>query len=66
MVYAACVNGDLRIDNGSVVTQGYVEYCLNGAWSPVCTRHGQWGPNEVTVACRQLGYQGKCSLQVNC
>ena len=35
--------------------RGRVEVCTNGDWSSVCY-DGQWGNEEATVACRQLGF----------
>ena len=59
-----CVSGDLRlVEIGQSNQQwivGFVEYCMDGNWSTVCTNSpGRWGPNETVVTCRQLGYRGK-------
>lgn len=44
-----CVSGD-------IVHSGYVEVCLRGHWGSVC--NDQWDPDDATVVCRQLGYNG--------
>lgn len=52
MVYTDCNNGDIRLSTPS--TEGQVEICSNGIWTPVC--HDYWDANEATVVCRQLEY----------
>ena len=34
-----------------------VEMCSGGVWSPICDE--EWTPQDITVACRELGYQGQ-------
>lgn len=49
----SCNHGDVRQIGGSVGEgNGNVQYCYYGTWSPFCSL----GPNEATVACRQLGF----------
>lgn len=49
----SCTSGALRLTGGTTdsIKDGNVEYCYHGYWSPIC----YLGPNEATVACRQLG-----------
>lgn len=48
-----CSTGDVRLVGGQTgVAEGTLQYCYNGMWSPFC----YLGPNEATIACRQLGY----------
>ena len=50
---AECTPGSLKLTGGqSGTTDGNLQYCYYGTWSPFCTL----GPLEATVACRQLGF----------
>lgn len=50
---SSCTNGALRLTGGQAnVEEGNLEYCYHGYWSSFC----YLGPNEATVACRQLGF----------
>ena len=70
--YVVCEGGDLRlitVEETNSTIEGSVQYCYNGLWSEVCIQDpgatSEWGLNEATVACRQLGYsdQGEqCSI----
>ncbi len=42
----------------------FIEFCSSGEWQNLCTNDGLWEEEEVTVACRQLGYAGqsKCAM----
>lgn len=52
-----CVNGTTRLQGGSDTSEGRLEYCFEGQWSPFC-----WLQDETaTVACKELGY-----TQYNC
>lgn len=59
MFSTECNEGEIRLMNGSVASEGRVELCYGGFWSTVCDR--QWGIQEAQVVCRQQGYtsQGK-------
>ena len=59
-----CSHGEVRLVNGSVPSEGRVEICVNSVWGTVC--NDNWGPNDVTVVCRQLGYRsnGKISISM--
>ena len=55
LLYTACTNGDLRLDNGTTGNLfGRVEMCYNNVWGTVC--QDNFGPQEAVVACRQLGF----------
>ena len=49
-----CTDGDIRLVDGSVDSEGVVEVCINGVWSTICDE--EWDTSDATVACRQLGY----------
>ena len=52
-----CSDGDLRLVNGSVPTEGRVEICRNNSYGTICD--DQWDVLDARVACRQLGYSGQ-------
>ena len=47
----------IRLFNGSSVSDGEVEYCVDSTWTPVCGDN--WDVSEAAVACRQLGFAGE-------
>ena len=56
------VQGELRLINGSVPTEGRVEFCNNDVWGTICD--DAWGNNDATVVCRQLGLSTTGQLQL--
>ncbi len=51
---AACSNGDIRLVDGLISTEGRVEVCMNGGWTGICD--SSWNYQDAFVVCRQLGY----------
>ena len=54
----ACTNGTVRLVGGASSNEGKLEYCYNGAWSPVCYI---FQAKEAMVACKQLGFSNSAS-----
>lgn len=54
---STCVNGEVRLINGSGAHSGRVEVCFNGRFGTVCDDN--WGADDAAVVCQQLGYPGK-------
>ena len=44
----------VRLVDGTVPYRGRVEICKDRRWRSICS--GNWGANDATVVCRQLGY----------
>ena len=49
-----CINGEVRLVNGSGPHEGRVEVCINEAWGTVCSNG--WSNTDANVVCKQLGY----------
>ena len=54
LLFAACVNGAVRLVNGASANEGLVEICYNLEYGTVCDDF--WDELEAKVVCRQLGY----------
>ena len=51
-----CEDGQLKLVDGDVVTEGRLEICSNGMWGTVCDNTASWGIHEARVVCQQLGF----------
>ena len=49
-----CMNGDVRLVNGSIAQEGRVEVCYNSVWGPLCG--DGFDKSDAFVVCRELGY----------
>ena len=60
MCILGCVNGEVRLVNGTSVQigsnprEGRVEVCMNGTFGTIC--NSRWDTLDAGVVCRQLGY----------
>ena len=50
----ACVDGDIRLVNGTSSNEGRLEICFFNHWGTVCD--DQFTSQDASVACRQLGF----------
>ena len=50
-----CIDGDIRLVDGSTALEGRVEVCFNNAWGAICDSY--FSTEEASVACAQLGFQ---------
>lgn len=49
----ACADGEVRLSNGTVATEGTVEICYDSLWRLVAATN--WVDRNAAVVCRQLG-----------
>ncbi len=51
---SGCRSGLIQLINGTSMSEGRVEYCLNSTWTTVCSNG--WDRVDASVVCRQLGF----------
>ncbi len=51
--YIDCIEGALRLVDGSSYNEGRVEVCSNGSWGTVCG--DGWTEREAALVCNRLG-----------
>ena len=51
-----CLNGDVRLVNGTTPYEGRVEICYDGVWGSVCG--SGWDYWDAALVCLQMGFQG--------
>lgn len=49
-----CVDGDIRLADGSNLYEGRVEICYDEIWGTVCDN--SWSTEDANVVCGQLGH----------
>ena len=51
------MNGEVRLQDGTHISNGRVEICQNGVWGSVC--NNLWDHTDAGVVCTQLGYDSE-------
>ena len=57
------MNGEVRLQDGTDVSNGRVEICQNGIWGSVCSKG--WDSFDASVVCRQLGYDIEGTMYIS-
>jgi deleted-in-malignant-brain-tumors protein 1 len=52
----SCVDGSIRLVNGTIQQEGRLEVCSQGIWGIVC--QSSWNSIDAYIACKMLGYNG--------
>lgn len=51
-----CVEGDIKLVDGTSSDNGRVMYCFEGYWTPLCSL----STNTASAICQTLGYNSSC------
>ena len=54
---AECTEGEVRLVEGAVESEGRVEMCVNGRWGTVCA-DSSWDDTDAQTVCKQMGLEG--------
>jgi hypothetical protein len=57
------VDGEVRLQDGTDISNGRVEICLNGVWGSVC--NNSWDLKDASVVCTQLEYDSEGNNEHN-
>ena len=57
-ITTGCMDGDVRLVDGALPSEGRVEFCSEGQWGTVCDDF--WSVANSRVVCRQLGLPSQC------
>lgn len=58
ITYEQCMDGDVRLRDGTNHLEGRLEICMNNAWGTVC--EDEFTSAEARIVCSQLGFnEGK-------
>ena len=49
-----CKDGDVRLADGRVRSEGRVEICIRNTWGTICDMN--WDADDAAVVCGQLGF----------
>jgi deleted-in-malignant-brain-tumors protein 1 len=55
-----CNDGDVRLINGDLPSEGTIQLCQDEAWGTVCDDF--WDALDASVVCRQLGYEAEGAI----
>ncbi len=57
-----CTAGDVRLQGGSVSSEGRLEVCSSGSWTTVKSSEIMY--SDAQAVCRQLGYDSGCKTNI--